>query len=118
MTTNLKTAVERSSYFPIVSFFDEDLATEDVKTLKWTLTYIFGNIINGRNAVVVTDPSSVEVIVLSDGDLAVFGDNDRLQRIITFEATYDSIIQSDAALKGFGEFTIIPLVAIPNEEAL
>ncbi len=118
MTTNLKTAIERSSYFPIASFFDEDLATEDVKTLTWTLTDIFGNIINGRDAVVVAEPSSVETIVLSDGDLAVFGDDDRLKRLITFEATYDSVLGSDAALKGVGEFTIIPLVAIPNEAAL
>ena len=118
MTTNLKTAVEKSSYFPIVSFFDEDVATEDVKTLTWTLTDIFGNIINGRDAVVVANPSSVETVVLSDGDLAVFGDNDRLQRLITFEATYDSDLGNDLPLKGVGEFTIIPLVAIANEEAL
>lgn len=118
MTTNLKTAVEKSSYFPIAAFFDEEDAPEDVKTLTWTLTDIFGNIINDRDAVVVTNPSSVETVVLSDGDLAVFGDNDRLQRLITFEATYDSDLGNDLPLKGVGEFTIIPLVAIPNEEAL
>jgi len=118
MTTNLKTAVEKSSYFPIAAFSDEDDAPEDVKTLTWTLTDIFGNIINGRDAVVVANPSSTETIVLSDGDLAVFGDNDRLKRLITFEATYDSDLGNDLPLKGVGEFTIIPLVAIPNEEAL
>ena len=106
-------AVEKSTYFPVASFLDEDGNAEDVKTLKWTLTDILGTIINGRDGVEVVAPSSVETIVLSDGDLAVFS-NDRLRRIITFEATYDSALGNDMPLNGAAEFPIVQLVAIED----
>ena len=107
-------AVEKSTYFPVASFFDEDGNAEDVKTLTWTLTDILGNIINEREDVEVTNPSSVETIVLSGDDLALFA-NDRLRRIITFNATYDSDLGSDLPLNGAAEFTIVQLVSITDE---
>lgn len=106
-------AVEKSTYFPVASFLDEDGNAEDVKTLKWTLTDILGNTINERKDVVVANPSSVETIILSGNDLAIF-DNDRLRRIITFNATYDSDLGNDLPLNGAAEFPIVQLVSIED----
>jgi len=106
-------AVERSTYYPVASFFDEDGNAEDVKTLTWTLTDISGNIINSRKDIVVSNPSSSETIVLSGDDLAIFA-NDRLRRIITFNATYDSALGNDLPLNGAAEFNIVQLVAIED----
>lgn len=106
-------AVEQSTYFPIASFFDEDGNAEDVKTLTWTLTDISGNVINAREDVEVDSPSSVETIVLSGNDLAVFV-GDRLRRVITFKATYDSDLGNDLPLTGAAEFPIVQLVAIED----
>ncbi len=107
-------AVEQSTYYPVASFFDEDDNAEDVKTLTWTLTDILGNIINGKKDVEVADPSSSETIVLSGDDLAIFA-NDRLRRIITFNATYDSDLGNDLPLNGAAEFPIVQLVSITDE---
>lgn len=106
-------AVEQSTYFPVASFLDEDGNAEDVKTLKWTLTDISGNVINGREDVEVDTPSTSETIVLSGDDLAVFS-GDRLRRIITFNATYDSDLGADLALNGAAEFAITQLVSIED----
>ena len=118
MIITLKTAVEQSTYFPIISFLDEDENNENVKTLKWTLSDAFGNIINNRDGEEIINPSLVETIVLSGDDLAIFGDNDLLKRVLTIQATYDSDLGNDLPLNGEGIFNIIPLIAIPNEAAL
>ena len=106
-------AVEKSTYYPVASFFDENGDAEDVKTLTWTLTDILGNTINGKKDVAVANPTSSETIVLSGNDLAIFA-NDRLRRIITFNATYDSNLGNDLPLNGAAEFPIVQLVSIED----
>lgn len=106
-------AVEKSTYFPVASFLDENGDPKDVKTLKWTLTDILGATINSRKDVVVSDPTSEETIVLFGDDLAIF-ENDRLRRIITFNATYDSNLGNDLTLNGAAEFPIVQLIAIED----
>ena len=118
MSTKLKVAIEQSTYIITVSFFDEAEAAEDVKTLVWTLTDTLGNIINSRDQVEVSNPTSEESIVLSGDDLAIFDDEPSAsegKRLFTVEATYDSDLGSDLPLKGEANFTVVDLTAIENE---
>jgi len=118
MPTKLRIAKEKSTYMITVSFFDEADAAEDVKTMKWTLTDTAGNIINSREDVVVVDPGSVETIVLSGDDLAIFDSEPAAtkgKRIFTVEATYDSTLGNDLPLNGSATFTVSDFVAIENE---
>lgn len=114
MTTKLRVAIEQSTYFPIVSFFDEDDGAEVVKTLIWTLTDTLGNIINNRNRVAILNPSSVETVKLSGDDLAILSGTDDGERLFTVEATYDSDLGTDMPLNGEASFTVINLTAIPT----
>lgn len=114
MSTKLRIAKEKSTYMVIVSFFDEAEAAEDVKTMKWTLTDTGGNIINSREDVVVTDPGSVETIVLSGDDLAIIDATDDGKRLFTVEATYDSTLGNDLPLNGEANFTVVDLTAIED----
>ena len=121
MSTKLKVAIEKSTYIITVSFFDEADSAEDVKTLVWTLTDTSGNIINDRDQAEVSNPSSVESIVLSGDDLAIF-DNEpsatKGKRLFTAEATYDSDLGDDLPLKGEANFTVVDLTAIENEATI
>lgn len=117
MSTKLKVAIEKSTYIITVSFFDEAEAAEDVKTMKWTLTDKVGTVINDREDVVVSDPGSVETIVLSGDDLAILEDEPEAtkgKRLFTVEATYDSTLGSDLPLNGEATFTVVDLTAIED----
>ena len=114
MSTKLKAVNEKSTKMIIVSFLDETETVEDVKTMKWTLTDIAGNVINSRKDIVVVDPGSVETIVLSGDDLAIVGSGGNEERLLTVEATYDSTLGNDFPLNNEAIFTVIDLTAIEN----
>ena len=119
MTTNLKVAKKESTYAVIIEFFDEAEAAEDVKTAKWTLTDASGNIINNNDEVAILNPSSVETIVLSGDDLALYedetDDTTRGKRFVIAEATYDSDLGNDLPLNGEASFTIRDIHSIPDQ---
>jgi hypothetical protein len=82
-------ADEGSSFYPTITFLDENGQAMTPTTLKWKLTDPAGNVINGRSEVAVSSPSSSLTIALGDGDLAVLGDH-TAARIITLWGTYTS----------------------------
>jgi len=114
MTTELTThAKEKSTYIITASFTDEDDAAVAPKTLTWTLTDDQGDVINGREDVEVSSPSSSEDIVLSGDDLALqSGETSRGVRILTVEGTYDSDAGSDLPLNDEIRFIVDGLVAV------
>ena len=118
MSTKLRAVPEQATKFIDLAFLDEAEAAEDAKTLKWTLTDIFGNIINSRDQIEVANPSSEETVVLSGNDLAIFNDEpsaSKGKRLFTAEATYDSTLGNDLLLTGEANFTVIDLTAIANK---
>lgn len=84
-------ANEGSVYWVIVGFLDEDNNAMAPDVATWTLTDLMGNLINDREDVVISTPETEEPVELSGDDLAVDG-NDVVQRIITLEGTYTSIV--------------------------
>lgn len=108
-----KKAVEESTYVITASFFDENSEPVVPNDIAWTLTDMTGNIVNSRDAEVIT-PASVVYIVLSGDDLAVGSESDDRRRIVTIEGTYDSDLGSDLPIKDQVEFQIEDLVIIPR----
>lgn len=111
MTTVLtETAMEQGTYIVTVAFTDEaGAAVVPNAGLNWTLTDLAGNVINSRNAVVISPASSISIILHGD-DLAVTT-ADTL-RLITVQGTYDSSLGVDLELKAAAQFKIEQLVAV------
>jgi len=82
-------ADEGSSFYPTVSFFNEDGGAFTPTTLTWKLTDMRGNVVNSRSAVVVGAPSTTLALELTGADLEVIGDN-VVSRLITVWGTYVS----------------------------
>lgn len=83
-------ANEQSVYWVTVAFYDEDDNAMAPDEATWTLTDLEGNVINSREDVEISEPSTSETIELSGDDLAVEG-NDIVQRLLTIEGTYTSV---------------------------
>ncbi len=105
-------AVEESTYILTITLKDQDDNLITPKTLIWTLTDENGTVINSREDVSVSNPSSSESIALTGDDLALSGVS--RTRIITFEATYDGDLGSDLNLKESATFQIDDLVYVPS----
>ncbi|OEU68511.1 MAG: hypothetical protein BBJ57_07475 [Desulfobacterales bacterium PC51MH44] len=104
-----ETATEGSSFQVTATFFDESGNPVAPTALTWTLTDLDGSIVNSREDVVISTPSSEESILLEGDDLAVDG-NDQVQRIVTFVGTYDSATHgNDKPLVDQSSFTIMPI---------
>jgi hypothetical protein len=82
-------ANEKSSYWVIVNFLDEDNGAMAPDVCTWTLTDMEGNVINVREDVAIVTPELSETLEFSGNDLAVDG-NDIVNRLITLEGTYTS----------------------------
>lgn len=82
-------ADEGSSFYPTITFRDENDQAMTPDTLKWKLTDPAGNIINGRSEVTISSPSSSVTIALGGADLEVLGDH-MAARILTLWGTYTS----------------------------
>jgi len=81
-------ATENGSIIIEVAFTDEDGSAISPDTMFWSLSY-GGSIINGREDVEISSPSSTEEILLHGDDLAV-GSSVTKDIILTLEGTYSS----------------------------
>ena len=106
-------AIERSTYAITITFYDEEDNLVDPLTAKWTLTDADGSVINNREEVAITSPSSSETIVLQGDDLVLQGgESGSGERVFTVEATYDSSLGSGLPLNDFTTFRVLGLVAV------
>lgn len=108
--------VEKSSGVIRCNFRNEDGQAVDPKTAAWTLTDILGAVINSRDAIVISSPTSEEDVLLSNDDLqlsAGFSGNAEW-RVFIIEATYDSNLGNDLPLKDFCTFPVINIAHITN----
>jgi hypothetical protein len=92
-------AVERSTFVVTVSFLDEDDSPVIPNSATWSLVDIRGDIINGREDVVISPLDSTVDILLSGNDLVVTGGHDEDKRYLVVEAVYDSDLGSGLPLK-------------------
>lgn len=94
--------------FPItVSFEDEDGTAMTPDTLNYSVVDIDGTIINGRDEVAVTSPSSSETIILQGDDLPAYevdGDYTHLWLVLT--GTYTSNIGSGLPFQDQVRFSV------------
>lgn len=106
-------ADEKSTYIITADFTDEDDAGVTPTYIKWKLTTGAGVVVNSLEEQEPVPAPSVD-IVLSGDDLQVLarGQGGKT-RILTIEATYDSLTYGTGLpLKGAAEFTIDDFVAI------
>lgn len=81
----MATANEESTFFVTCTFADEDGSAVVPSSIKWSLRNGAGNIVNGREDVVIAMPASEITITLSGADL----DYDiGSSRFLTVEAVY------------------------------
>ena len=107
-----ETATEQSSFKITVTFYDESGNAVAPDTMAWTLTDTDGSVMNSRENVSISSPSSSESILIEGDDLAVEG-NDPVKRIVTFQGTYTSVeFGAGKLLKDESVFTIIPITII------
>lgn len=114
MATSLTTAaVEKSTFVVIATFTDEDGDLIQPKTLKWTLTNSQGTVINSRENVEVSSPSSEQNIVLSGKDLKMESQSSlKEDRYLIVQGTYDSTYGTDLPLKASCWFKVTNLKAV------
>jgi hypothetical protein len=111
MPTLLTThAAEGGTYAITGAFTDDAGSAVSPDTLKWTLTNDSGTVINSRQDVSISTPTSSETVVLSGDDLSI-GSNG-VVRVFTFEGTYTSDLGSGLPLKGQATFVIDNLIAV------
>lgn len=108
-------AKELSTYVVTASFYDEDGNAEVPTAIKWTLTDAGGTVINAQQDIAIALPLVSVEIVLSGDDLAILPTDisSTPKRLITVEATYDSVLGLGLPLKGDAEFVIDGMVAVP-----
>lgn len=100
-------AKEKSTYIITIGFQDEDGNAENPTSATWTLTDIDGTIINSREDVSISSPTSSEDVVLSGNDLAMqSGETGSVVRVFTVEAVYNSDLGSSLPLKASCKFII------------
>ena len=94
---------EGGAYVITISCTDEDGNAKNPKTLNWTLTTEDGQtIINNREDVEITNPTSEEVVVLNGDDCMVLPHETsrKIIRLFTVKGTYDSDLGTDLNLRG------------------
>lgn len=102
-------AIEGATFAIDITFSDEDGAAVIPKAgLKWSLTDLFGNVVNNRADITIEGPASTVTIVLSGADLALPDPDDNV-RVLTIEGTYDGALGTDLPLVDEARFTIVNL---------
>lgn len=102
-------AVEKSTYVITIEFTDESGDPVTPNTVTWTLSDVYGAIINSREDVTLT-PTATGTIVLSGDDLVVT--NYSVERVLTVAGTYDSTYGSDLPFKDSVRFDLDNLVVV------
>lgn len=103
---------ERSTYVVVARFLDADGAEVVPSSAVWTLTDTAGTIINGRSQVPFLPLAATVQAVLSNSDLALSGDSDSGQRLITIEAIYSSDLGGNLPIKEAAIFGVKSLIAV------
>lgn len=114
-------ASELGNYVISVTFRDElgNSFTPDV--VYWTLSDEFGTPVNDREGVMIGSPSSLEHIVLTGNDLAIFENNpmypdDKGKRNLTVWGTYTSVISGPGTpYSAEVKFRVMDLVGLSRE---
>lgn len=104
-------AVEKSTYVINMSFKDENGTAVTPGTLTWTLTDTKGRVINSRENVAVSVPTSSENVVLYGDDLAL-SQNDNRTRVFTAYATWSGTYGASLPLRNECEFMIESLLKV------
>lgn len=100
-------AEEEGTYVVNMEFRDEDNVLVSPVTGTWTLTDLYGNVINSRTAVVIAVLDTDIDVVLSGNDLAIDDSiTDDIKRRVRFKGTYNSSLGNGLALTKEAEFTI------------
>lgn len=108
-----KKAVERSTYVITIEFRNENGNLVTPNSATWTLTDENGSIINSRQDVAISSPSSTETVALTGADLAIqSGETGYGVRYFTVEAEYDSDAGSGLSLTEAAQFTVENLIAV------
>lgn len=103
-------ADERSSYFITLELYNEQGAKITPTTLKWRLTDMAGNVINGRGEVVVSTPADSNVIVLTGDDLAVFEDAITYRLVTAWGTYYSPLANGGVDFRQQIKFAIRPMI--------
>ncbi len=114
-------ASELGNYVVSVTFRDElgNAFTPDV--VYWTLSDEFGTPVNDREAVMIGSPSSLEHILLTGNDLAIFESNpmypdDKGKRNLTVWGTYTSVFSGpNTPYSAEVKFRVINLTGLSRE---
>lgn len=107
--TKLTTDAPEKGTFPVdLAFTDENGDAVSPDTLTWTLTDMDGTVINSREDVAVSSPSSSETITLSGDDLALSSeDSEYEERMLIIKGTYTSDLGSGLPLRGGVIFSVV-----------
>jgi hypothetical protein len=106
-------AVRRGTIVLNCAFVDQDgAALENApSSVSWTLKDTYGNTINGRSLQPIEPPAVNVRVILSGDDLDFVGLDEmklsKVQRIIQFNAVYDSDLGSALPLVDYATFNII-----------
>lgn len=98
---------EKGTAIVTITATDEDdtaLVFGDLTDPQWQLMRSSGTVVNSRTFA-ASSLTSLE-FVLSGDDLAIFGDSDRGNRVLSFYATYDSSAGSGLPLVGECTFNV------------
>ena len=105
-------AIEESTYGITIDFYDDAGAAVSPATMTWTLSDKDGTVINARQDVAISNPTSSETITLSGDDLAV-SEGESSLRILTLEGTYDSgTLGTGLAFRDSCQFVVEDLAAV------
>lgn len=83
-------AVEGSTFAVELAFWDEVGASVSPDTLVWSLYDDEGAVVNSRDGVEISNPSSTETVLLEDDDLRSPSYDAVFYRHLVVEATYTS----------------------------
>jgi hypothetical protein len=101
-------AVERSTFVVSVGFVDEAGAAVTPTAARWSLVDAFGQVVNGRDGVVIGALAATVEIVLAGADLQVLGGWTGGGRRLVVQADYFSLGQA-LTLNEEVEFVVRPL---------
>jgi hypothetical protein len=102
-------ANEQGTAFVTFSFTDEDGVSKSPTSIKWTLTDVFGNVINSREQVAVAVPASSVTITLSGKDLSILSNEvraEKVDRYVIIEVVYNSTLGSGLPATEQGMFPL------------
>ena len=113
-------AHERGTYAITVNFTDETGASVTPNAgLNWSLVKEdMATIVNSREEIEITTPSTSEIIVLSGADLALDAGHTMQWRYVVIEGTYNSTLGNNLPLKDHVKFPIVDIAKVPLVKAV